>query len=158
MQQPDMFEDGSRKVCRLYKSIYGLKQSGRVWNETINSELIKMGLVRGELDQCIYHKVTDGQMLYVAIYVDDVLIFSNNLKSIESIKKKLAIIFKMKDMGEVSSVLGMKITRGENFIKVDQAQYISDVLVRFGMNECQHEHRQHCQGGDKPLRQGRSGT
>lgn len=55
MQQPEMFNDGSKKVCKLEKSIYGLKQSGRVWNETINNELVQMGFVRGEVDQCIYH-------------------------------------------------------------------------------------------------------
>ena len=75
-------------------------------------------------------------MAYVAIYVDDVLIFSNNLKSIESIKMKLASKFKMKDMGEVKSILGMNISRAENFIKIDQSCYISEVLDRFGMKDC----------------------
>ena len=136
MEQPELFDDGSKKVCKLQKSIYGLKQSGRVWNETINNELLKMGLVRGEVDQCVYHKVGDGDMVYVAIYVDDVLIFSNNMKSIENVKSKLAAKFMMKDMGEVSSVLGTRISRGRDTIKIDQSQYVADVLVRFGMSEC----------------------
>ena len=66
------------------------KQSGRTWNETINNEFLKMGLTRGEVDQCVYYKVGDGQMLYVAIDIDDILIFSKNLKSITSLKAWLA--------------------------------------------------------------------
>lgn len=136
MQQPEGFGDGTGNVCKLVKSIYGLKQSGRVWNETLNRKLLAMGLERSNVDQCIYHKVEEDQLLYVAVYVDDILIFSNNIKMIRALKKKLASSFKMKDMGEASSVLGMKITRSEDSIKIDQAKYISDVLTRFGMNDC----------------------
>ena len=75
------------------------KQSGRTWNETINNEFLKMGLTRGEVDQCVQYKIGDGQMLYVAIYVDDILIFINNLKLITSLKAELPSKFKMKVMG-----------------------------------------------------------
>lgn len=136
MQQPEGYNDGSKKVCKLVKSIYGLKQSGRVWNETINLELLKLGLVRSEVDQCIYHNLTNGYKLYVAIYVDDVLIFCDKSKIIKNVKKKLSQAFKMKDMGEVSTILGMKITRQDGFIKIDQTRYITDVLNRFGMGDC----------------------
>ena len=88
-----------------------------------------MGLERSNVNQCIYFKISENEMAYVAIYVDDVLIFSNNLKSIESIKMKLASKFKMKDMGEVTSILGMNISRAENFIKIDQSCYISEVPI-----------------------------
>lgn len=136
MEQPEGFSDGTKKVCKLEKSIYGIKQSGRVWNETINSELIKMGLVRSEVDQCIYHDLNNGYKLYVAIYVDDVLIFCNNSKILRNMKKKLSKIFKMKDMGEVSTILGIKISRNQDTIKIDQTKYINDVLYRFGMSDC----------------------
>ena len=67
MRQPEQFDDGTGKVCKLIKSIYSLKQSGRVWNETINQELLRMGLERGNVDQYIYFKVTKEEMLYIAI-------------------------------------------------------------------------------------------
>ena len=63
MEQPKMFDYGSDKVYLLKKSIYGLKQSGRVWNETINQEFLKMGLTRSEVVKCIYNKMNDDQML-----------------------------------------------------------------------------------------------
>lgn len=136
MEQPEGFRDASNKVCKLNRSIYGLKQSGRVWNETINKELIDMGFVQGEVDQCVYSKVTDEKKIYIAIYVDDVIIFSNDENEINSVKNTLSRTFKMKDMGEVSNVLGMTISRTEDGIKIDQSKYISDVLTRFGMNDC----------------------
>lgn len=68
-QQPKIFDDVTCKVCFLKKSKYGLKQSGRVWNETINNELIKIGLTRGEVGQYIYYKVNNSEMVYAAIYV-----------------------------------------------------------------------------------------
>ena len=96
MQQPEMFEDGTNKVCKFQRSLYGLKQSGRVWNETINRELLNIGLTRRDVDQCIYYKVTNTEILYVAIYVDDFLIFSNNLNLVKMVKEKLCRKFKMK--------------------------------------------------------------
>lgn len=136
MQQPEEYDDGSGRVCKLKKSIYGLKQSGRVWNDTLNNELVNMGLQRSEVDQCLYYKVTEGESIYIAIYVDDILLFCNNMDTLAVIKKTLGDKFKMKDMGEASSVLGMRITREENAIKVDQSKYIADVLSRFGMEDC----------------------
>ena len=73
------------------------------------------------MDQCIYFKICGNEIAYVAIYVEHVLIFSNNLKSIERIKMKLAFKFKMKDMGEETSILGMNISRAESSIKIDQS-------------------------------------
>ena len=58
--QPIGFDDGSGLVCKLNKSLYGLKQSSRVWNEELNKVLLSYGLKRSEVDQCIYyHKDRD---------------------------------------------------------------------------------------------------
>ena len=73
MRQPEQFDDGTGKVCKLIKSIYGRS----------------MGLERGNVDKCIYYKVSKEEMLYIAIYVDDVLIFCNNIATVNKIKQKL---------------------------------------------------------------------
>jgi transposase InsO family protein len=78
MQQPEYFADGSSKVCKLNKSIYGLKQSSRVWYEKLDSVLVAAGLNRSSVDQCVYFQHKADSMTFVTIYVDDLLIFTNN--------------------------------------------------------------------------------
>ena len=79
MEQPPCFVDGKKKkkVCRLRKALYGLKQSSRVWNKKLDAALRKLELVCTDYDPCVYTKVRGEKMLFVAVYVDDVLIFSN---------------------------------------------------------------------------------
>jgi len=136
MRQPEGYEDGSSKVCKLLKSIYGLKQSGRVWNRTLNAVLTKNNLIRSESDQCIYYRTEGNNILYVAIYVDDILIFSNSLQSITEMKKVLEQNFKMKDLGEISSILGINVAKKNDSIKIDQKDYIKSILEKFGMSDC----------------------
>lgn len=135
--QPEGFTDGSNKVCKLKKSMYGLKQSSRVWNEKLNSVLVNFGLTRSNVDQCVYFKIGGESILILAIYVDDILIFSNDHQVEQKLKSELVNNFKIKDMGEASSVLGMRITRDQEAgtISIDQSKYIAEVLTRFGMTD-----------------------
>lgn len=130
MEQPDGYEIEPGKCCRLIKSIYGLKQAGRVWNETLDKVLKNYGLERSKMDQCIYFSNNEKRILILAIYVDDILIFSNDFKTEADLKKELQRHFKMKDMGAASSILGIRITRNEQFqqISIDQEGYIRDIL------------------------------
>ena len=75
-------------------------------------------------------------MLFVAIYIDDVLLFSNDDNKIKKLKASLMESFKMKDMGLATSVLGMRVVQDDGGIKIDQSRYIADVLKRFGMDQC----------------------
>ncbi|GAB0095500.1 uncharacterized protein DMENIID0001_108920 [Sergentomyia squamirostris] len=138
MEQPEGFQDGTGRYCKLEKSLYGLKQSSRVWNETLNNTLMEFGLQRSLTDQCIYFSITGKNILIVAIYVDDLLVFSNNKKQEQKLVQKLSDSFKMKDLGEVSSVLGIRITRNRDAgeITIDQAQYINEMLKKYGMEDC----------------------
>ena len=67
MCQPEQFNDGTNRVCKLNKSLYGLKQSSRVWNEKLNSVLINFGLQRCDADQCIYYHIHSKKMLFMAV-------------------------------------------------------------------------------------------
>lgn len=138
MEQPEGFHDGTNRYCKLHKSIYGLKQSSKVWNDTLNDVLIKFGLIRSTTDQCIYFSICKENVLIVAIYVDDLLLFSNSKAHEEKLVKELSKHFKMKDLGEVSSVLGMRVIRDRKArkISIDQKQYIREILIRFGMEDC----------------------
>lgn len=138
MLQPEGFSDGTSKVCRLKKSLYGLKQASRVWNAKLNSTLIRFGLNRSKMDPCIYHKRFEHKIIIVAVYVDDILLFTNDEYSKIDLKTKLANAFKMKDLGVVTSVLGMNIVRDLKCgtISIDQSHYITEILERFGMQDC----------------------
>lgn len=135
MIQPEGFADGSTKVCRLKKSLYGLKQASRVWNAKLNTALIKFGMARSKVDPCVYFKRTHKQIIIIAVYVDDLLMFSNDSKLTATMKNALSSAFKMKDLGEVTSILGMNVTRDrkKGIISIDQSSYIAEILERFGM-------------------------
>lgn len=137
MNQPVCFSDKSEKVCHLKKSLYGLKQSSRVWNNKLNSVLTqKLGYNRSSVDQCIYFRNSEQNTIVLAVYVDDILIFGSNSTMITKLKKGLSQHFKMKDIGAVSSVLGMHIVRNtDGSISIDQKQYLKDVLHRFNMTD-----------------------
>lgn len=140
MDQPEAFGDQTARKCKLIKSMYGLKQSSRVWNQTLNDVLINAGLERLKTDQCIYSSIEKDKksVLLVAIYVDDILIFSNDEKRERMVVEALNKNFKMKFMGDASVVLGIRIERNVQMgtITLDQQKYIDDMLRRFKMDDC----------------------
>lgn len=80
IKQPEGFVEPGKEnlVCKLNRSIYGLKQSARCWNQRINDIFIKFGFRRGIADNCLYIKENKGDFIYVLIYVDDIIISSTN--------------------------------------------------------------------------------
>lgn len=138
MDQPEGFIKDPSKVCKLKKALYGLKQSSRIWNLQLDEALREFGLQRSEIDPCLYFKKEGGRMMFVTIYVDDFLLFTND----QALKKKLKAFlnsrFKMKDLGEAKLCLGLRITRDRKNGKLwlDQKQYLKDVLERFSMANC----------------------
>lgn len=136
--QPEEFDDGSKKVCRLKKGIYGLKQASRVWNKKLDGVIKNLGLIKSKVDPCIYYKIDGKVILIIAVYVDDLLILYDDHHYNNKIKQKLKLNFKMKDLGEASHCLGMKIIRDEvhKTISLSQSQYIKQILQRFNMENC----------------------
>lgn len=78
LTQPEGFNDGTDRVCRLKKGLYGLKQSSRSWNEKLNKFLEDFGLRRIKSDPCVYFMEADGIIIILGIYVDDGLLCSNS--------------------------------------------------------------------------------
>ena len=138
MEQPEGFTDSGAptKVCKLRKALYGLKQASRVWNQKLDAELKRSGLKRSAYDTCVYYKLEGNTVLIVAVYVDDLLVFSNNQQWVNKLKKDLMTRFRMKDLGMASKVLGMRVTRGDGKVMLDQEQYINELLQRFNVAEC----------------------
>lgn len=100
--------------------------------------LCKMNPKKSEYDPCIYYRTEKQNILIVAIYVDDLIIFSNrNNRWKKEMKKELMNQFKMRDLGELSWCLGMRIKRNreEGTISIDQSKYAANILKKFGMED-----------------------
>lgn len=123
-------------VCRLNKALYGLRQGGRKWNEAIDARLKSLGLTPTIGEPCLYYANRDNDVLFLLLYVDDILIASKSTKWIEEIKRGLAAKFEVKDLGLAKSCLGLEISQSKDRIIINQRSYILDILQRFGMSNC----------------------
>src|ERR1043165_4987933 len=137
MELPNGYRLNNR-TCRLNKSIYGLKQASRAWNKKLDKLLKDLGFVQSNFDTCIYYKSENGKILIIAVYVDDLLIFSNNKKEKQKLKADLMKRLKMKDLGEAHYCVGIHIQRDRDkgTVSLDQEKYIEEMLNRFNMNGC----------------------
>ena len=88
MDQPDGFVANGQesKVCKLLKSLYGLKQASKQWHEKSDRTLTYAGFVVNEADKCVYYQYGEGEGVILCLYVDDILIFGSSLKVIEEVK------------------------------------------------------------------------
>ena len=140
MEQPEGFIAPNQQhlVCKLHKAIYGLKQAGRSWNIKIDDTLRRLGFAALITDSCVYVYSSGRVVVYIALYVDDLLLVSNSLPALTRLKADLAQQFSMKDLGEAQYVLGIQIERNRSArtLSISQAEYVRNVLDRFGMTDC----------------------
>ncbi|GJV17396.1 retrovirus-related pol polyprotein from transposon TNT 1-94 [Tanacetum coccineum] len=110
MEQPKGFviQGQENKVCRLVKSLYGLKQAPKQWHERFDTTVTSFGFQHSSADRCIYTRSTKDYTVVICLYVDDMLIIGTTLDGILETKSYLSSKFKMKDLGEVDTILGVK--------------------------------------------------
>ena len=113
MVQPENFVSGDTKrmVCKLNKSIYGLKQASRQWYYKFHQVIILSGFEMNMVDDCMYHKFSGSKHIYLVLYVDDILLATNDIGMLHETKRFLLKKFEMKDLGDASFVLGIQIHR-----------------------------------------------
>ena len=121
-------------VCRLKKSIYGLKQSPRCWNTALDKHLKHIGLKQSSADPCLYI-AEGGEKVIIAVYVDDILIATETKHTLQHIKDRITKEFEVKDLGPLSSFLGVKVDQKQNEIWIGQPGYATRMLEKFGMIE-----------------------
>ncbi|KAJ4715159.1 Retrovirus-related Pol polyprotein from transposon TNT 1-94 [Melia azedarach] len=139
MTQPDGFQVPGKEdyVCKLKKSLYGLKQSPRQWYKRFDSYMIEIGYTRSLYDCCVYYsKATNGSLIYLVLYVDDMLIAAKNKSNVQKLNDLLSVEFEMQDLGAARKILGMEIYRDRSKKKLflSQKGYIQKILSRFGMS------------------------
>ena len=125
-------------VLRLRKTLYGLKQSPREWNANLDNYMIKMKFVRINADSCVYIRCTNSSVVIIAVYVDDLIIAGTSLSLVGSVKSDFHKRYKMKDLGELQYVLGVRVdqNQAQKTIQLSQQTYIVDMLTKFNMLEC----------------------
>ena len=151
MVQPENFESGDPKnmVCKLTKSVYGLKQASRQWyHHKFHQVIISFGFEINAVDNCVYHKFSESKHIFLVLYVDDILLAINDIGMLHETKRFLSKNFEMKDLGDASFVLGILIQRDRSrgILGLSQRSYIDKVLKRFGMQDSKP--------GDTPVAKG----
>ena len=139
MMQPDSFitESQEHMVCKLHKSIYGLKEASRSWNKRFDQVIKSFGFDRNEEEPCVYRKMQNDIVVFLILYVDDILLIGNDFEMLSKVKIQLATQFQIKDLGEAQYVLGIKIIRDIKIkiIALSQENYIDSILFKYNMQD-----------------------
>jgi len=139
MKQPEGFHiGGPNKVCRLRKSLYGLKQSARQWNKKLHSVLTELGFKRIESDCSVYIYSNGEVRIIVSIYIDDITLPSKSSAAIDKYVQLLSQHFKCRDLGATRFLLGIAVERDRptRTLKLHQRQFILDTLEKYSMSDC----------------------
>ncbi|PKI44202.1 hypothetical protein CRG98_035407 [Punica granatum] len=138
MDQPKGFESKDKsKVCKLKRSIYGLTQVSRSWNRRFDEAVKSFGFIKYEDEPCVYKKASGSMIAFLVLYVDDILLMGNDVGMLTSVNVWLSNTFSMKDLGEATYILSIRIYRDrpKRLIGLSQALYLDKVLKRFNMQD-----------------------
>lgn len=123
------------EVCLLRKSLYGLKQSARMWNRKLDETLRQMGFKPAEADPCLYVRWRNKKLTFILVYVDDMLICTSTQEEYEEILEALNSKFQMTALGDVKQFLGIQVTKTENGYCLNQQAYINRMVASFGLDD-----------------------
>ncbi|CAA7042096.1 unnamed protein product [Microthlaspi erraticum] len=135
MKQPTGFRDKDNPdaVCKLNKAIYGLKQAPRAWYNELRTFLLQAGFTNSVADASLFIYNKNGILLYMLVYVDDIIITGNSPPHISRFIASLSQRFSLKDLGTLSYFLGIEVTRTQNGLHLFQHRYIADLLHKLNM-------------------------
>ena len=140
MEQPQGFFVKSQecKICKLKRSIYGLKQFSRQWNFKFHQVVVSYGFKIVEEDHCVYVKRSKDDFTILSLYVDDILFVANSKEFVKIVKDMLYSKFDMKDMDKAAYILGVKIfeDRSKKLLALSQEPYIKKILEIFNIVNC----------------------
>jgi Reverse transcriptase (RNA-dependent DNA polymerase)/gag-polypeptide of LTR copia-type len=135
LKPPQGFQSET-KVFRLHKSLYGLKQSARKWNEAIHSCLTKLNFTQSKQDNCLYVCHVTDDICYLIIHVDDILIAAKNISTIESLTKQITKSFELKSLGKAKQFLGININRRiDGLFEINQSSYIDKIATTLKLED-----------------------
>lgn len=138
MKQPEGYETENKDlVCKLQKSLYGLKQASKCWNDKFKHFITIFGFEQLNADKCIFYTESDGEAVFLALYVDDGLIISKNITFMHTILEELDRKFKI-TVKPLKYFVGVEIERNRKIKEtfICQRSYIDRILRRFKMEDC----------------------
>lgn len=125
---PGYGQQGETRVCRLLKSLYGLKQASRNWYSKLSSVLLSDGFTQSAADHSLFTRTIGSSFTVILVYVDDILVAGNDLSAITALKTSLDNRFKIKDLGTMKYFLGLEVAQSPLGIFVNQRKYTLDIL------------------------------
>ena len=123
-------------VCKLHKSLYGLKQASRQWFLKFSSVLMKLGFKKSHTDHTLFVRNVNGKYIALLVYVDDIIIAANDDDEVSTLKLDLHKAFKLRDLGTLQYFLGLEIARSAKGISVCQRKYTLELLEETGLLAC----------------------
>lgn len=142
MKIPPGFDTSAtnNKVCKLKKSLYGLKQSLRAWFNKFTKAVKRFGYVQCQIDRTMFVKhSSSGKMAILIVYVDNIILTGDHDEEILKLNNFLAKEFEIKDLDNLKYFLGMEVARSKRGISVSQRKYVLDILKE-GMLGCKPTH------------------
>ena len=133
---PGYVQSGKEKlVCKLRKSIHGLKQSPRCWSEKPCNHLKSAGFKESGADPCVFIQSEQNNMKIIAVYVDDLILIAKTSSKVQQMKESLSNTFKTKDMGHLCYCLGINFEVTKQGISLCQKQYLLRILENYRLSE-----------------------
>ena len=123
-------------MCKLQKSIYELKQASRSWNILFDEVVRSFGFIKSGEEACLYKKFSGSSVTFLLLYVDDILLVGNDVPMLQETNRSLERCFQMKNLGEATFILGIKIyrDRSRRLIGLSQSAYLDKILKKFNMD------------------------
>lgn len=125
LEQPDGYVEGTNKVWKINKAIYGLKQSPKLWNKDVNSFLLSIGFIQSPCDACLYLRVTDQEYSLMYIHVGDMVITGND---INKVKTEIKLKWEMEDLGLAESIVGIQLKQTPSGYSLNQQNMAHQLL------------------------------
>ena len=123
-------------VCKLHKSLYGLRQSPRAWYARLHAALLAWKLMQSQADPNLYFAHFKNHTIALLVYVDDILITGSDLRLINQLKGHLQQTFRTNDLGPIHRYLGVQFDQGPTGMAVHQTEYAMSILTMFNMEAC----------------------
>ncbi|KAI9161691.1 hypothetical protein LWI28_019793 [Acer negundo] len=130
---PGLWRQGEHLVCRLHKSLYGLKQASRQWFAKFSAAICSAGFVQSRADYSLFTRKQGKSFTALLIYVDDILITGNDPVRIAVTKKLLHSHFRLKYLGNLKYFLGIEVSNSKNGIFISQRKYALEIIEDAGL-------------------------
>ena len=138
MTAPEGVRVAPGRALQILQSLYGLKQSAREWHNRCTNELIKLGFEQCSSDPCLFTHFTRNIIIFM--HVDDLVLAAKIMKEIDWFKREFNNAISIKDLGEASKILGIRVTRDRKnrTLRLNQTHYLKDVMERTHMSADKH--------------------